>query len=255
MSASTNTSSAAARLALVTGGGSGIGKSVCHALASEGAHVIVADLNLDAATATASSLPDSQQHHAFKVDVGCSASVNSLFQDIQKACARPPNIVVNCAGIAIPATAVVDTTEEDFDKIIRVNLKGSFLVTQAAGRAMIADKVADGAMVNMSSMMAKIIHNGEGAYSASKAAIVALTKVAAKELAFHGIRVNVVLPSLIATPLSSSCNTSEFLSQVSARIPLGRAGLPEEVAEAVKFLCSSRSSFMTGSAVDISGGV
>ncbi|KAG0417106.1 hypothetical protein HPB47_005881 [Ixodes persulcatus] len=254
MSASTNTSSAAARLALVTGGGSGIGKSVCHALASEGAHVIVADLNLDAATCHC-LISASQQHHAFKVDVGCSASVNSLFQDIQKACARPPNIVVNCAGIAIPATAVVDTTEEDFDKIIRVNLKGSFLVTQAAGRAMIADKVADGAMVNMSSMMAKIIHNGEGAYSASKAAIVALTKVAVKELAFHGIRVNVVLPSLIATPLSSSCNTSEFLSQVSARIPLGRAGLPEEVAEAVKFLCSSRSSFMTGSAVDISGGV
>ncbi|EEC11172.1 short-chain alcohol dehydrogenase, putative [Ixodes scapularis] len=255
MSASTNTSSAAARLALVTGGGSGIGKSVCHALASDGTHVIVADLNLDAATATASSLPGSQQHHAFKVDVGCSASVKSLFRDIQKTFARPPNVVVNCAGIAIPATAVVDTTEEDFDQVIRVNLKGSFLVTQAAGRAMIADKVTDGAIVNMSSMMAKIIHNGECAYSASKAGIVALTKVAAKELASYGVRVNVVLPSLITTPLSSSCNTSEFLSQVSARIPLGRAGLPEEVAEAVKFLCSSRSSFMTGSAVDVSGGV
>ncbi|KAG0419787.1 hypothetical protein HPB47_003875 [Ixodes persulcatus] len=123
MSACTKTSCAAARLALVTGGGSGIGKSVCHALASEGVHVIVADLNLDAATAAASSLPGSQQHLAFKVDAGRSASVNLLFQDIQKTCVRSPNIVVNCAGIALPATAAVDTTEEDFDKIIRVNLK------------------------------------------------------------------------------------------------------------------------------------
>lgn len=252
MSASTKTSSYS--LALVTGGGSGIGKSVCHALASDGACVIVADINLNAATTTASSLPDSHPHRAFKVDVGSSSSVNSLFEDIRSACSRVPNIVVNSAGIGLPGTSITDTSEEDFDNLIRVNLKGSFLVTQAAGQAMIAENVTDGTIVNISSMMAKIIDKGASAYTASKAGVVALTKVAAKELASHGIRVNVVLPSFIETPMQSLYFTPGSRERAMADIPLGRPGLPEEVAEVVKFLCNSGSSFMTGSAVDVSGG-
>ncbi|CAN7944267.1 unnamed protein product, partial [Ixodes hexagonus] len=199
--------------------------------------------------------PDSAQHYAFQVDVGCSTSVDSFFESIQRTCARPASIVVNCAGIARGATHLVDTKEEDFDDMIRVNLKGTFLVTRAASRAMIAGKISDGAIVNMSSMMAKRIHTGECVYSASKAAVVTLTKVAAKELASHGIRINVVLPALIETPMSSSCNTAECLTRMAANIPFRRPGRPEEVAEVVMFLCHSGSSFMTGSAVDVSGGV
>ncbi|KAG0434137.1 hypothetical protein HPB47_019336, partial [Ixodes persulcatus] len=196
----------------------------------------------------------SHPHRAFKVDVGSSSSVNSLFEDIRSACSRVPNIVVNSAGIGLPGTSITDTSEEDFDNLIRVNLKGSFLVTQAAGQAMIAENVTDGTIVNMSSMMAKIIDKGASAYTASKAGVVALTKVAAKELASHGIRVNVVLPSFIETPMQSLYFTPGSRERAMADIPLGRPGLPEEVAEVVKFLCNSGSSFMTGSAVDVSGG-
>lgn len=254
MSASPETSSI--RLALVTGGGSGIGKSVCHALASEGSCVFVADINLDAATATATSLPGIHGHRAFKVDVGCSASVNSLFERVRSTCGRAPNIVVHCAGIGNLATSLVDTSEEDFDKIIRINLKGTFLMTQAAGRAMIAERVTDGAIVNMSSMMVKIIHKRGSAYSTSKAGVVALTKVAAKELASHGIRVNAVQPSIVETPMAlSNSNATELLAQAATNIPLGRPGLPEDVAKVVQFLCGSGSSFMTGSVVDVSGGL
>uniref|UniRef100_A0A147BJ51 (3R)-3-hydroxyacyl-CoA dehydrogenase n=1 Tax=Ixodes ricinus TaxID=34613 RepID=A0A147BJ51_IXORI len=254
MSASPETSST--RLALVTGGGSGIGKSVCHALASEGSCVIVADINLDAATATATSLSGIHRHRAFKVDVGCSTSVNSLFENVRTTYGRAPNVVVHCAGIGSLATPLVDTSEEDFDKTIRINLKGTFLMTQAAGRAMIAERVTDGAIVNMSSMMVKIIHKRGSAYSTSKAGVVALTKVAAKELASHGIRVNAVQPSIVETPMTlSNSNAAERLAQAAANIPLGRPGLPEDVAQVVKFLCGSGSSFMTGSIVDVSGGL
>ncbi|KAM7298490.1 estradiol 17-beta-dehydrogenase 8-like [Ixodes scapularis] len=254
MSASAETSSI--RLALVTGGGSGIGKSVCHALASEGSCVLVADINLDAATATATSLPGIHQHRAFKVDVGCSTSVNSLFESVRSTCGRAPNIVVHCAGIPSLANPLVHTSEEDFDRTIRINLKGTFLMTQAAGRAMIAERVTDGAIVNMSSMMAKIIHKRGSAYSTSKAGVVALTKVAAKELASHGIRVNAVQPSIVETPMVlSNSNAAERLAQAATNIPLGRPGLPEDVANVVKFLCGSGSSFMTGSVVDVAGGL
>ncbi|XP_029837018.2 estradiol 17-beta-dehydrogenase 8-like [Ixodes scapularis] len=247
--------SSATRLALVTGGGSGIGKSVCHALASEGTCVIVADINLDAAITTASSLPGSHQHYAFKVDVGCSTSVNSLFETIRETCGRPLNIAVNSAGIGLLAKSIIDTSEEDFDNVVRVNLKGTFLVTQAAARSMIAGKVTDGTIVNMSSMVAKKFHKDNSTYSATKAGVLALTKVVSKELASHGIRVNVVLPSFIKTPMPLKFFSPEFLSQAVDRITLGRAGLPEEVAEVVKFLCNSGSSFMVGSAVDVCGGL
>ncbi|CAN7996735.1 unnamed protein product [Ixodes pacificus] len=254
MSASPETSSI--RLALVTGGGSGIGKSVCHALASEGTCVLVADINLDAATATATSLSGIHQHRGFKVDVGCSTSVNSLFESVRSTYGRAPNIVVHCAGIASLATPLVHTSEEDFDKTIRINLKGTFLMTQAAGRAMIAERVTDGAIVNMSSMMVKIIHKRGSAYSTSKAGVVAITKVAAKELASHGIRVTAVQPCIVETPMTlSNRNAAERLAQAATNIPLGRPGLPEDVAKVVKFLCGSGSSFMTGSVVDVSGGL
>ncbi|KAG0444363.1 hypothetical protein HPB47_013876 [Ixodes persulcatus] len=120
---------------------------------------------------------------------------------------------------------------------------------------MIAGKVTDGTIVNMSSMVAKKFPKDQSTYSATKAGVLALTKVVSKELASSGIRVNVVLPSFIKTPMSSKFFSPQFLSQAVDRISLGRAGLPEEVAEVVKFLCNSGSSFMAGSAVEVCGGL
>ncbi|KAL1430981.1 hypothetical protein MTO96_014399 [Rhipicephalus appendiculatus] len=142
------------RLALVTGGASGIGKATCHALASHGVSVVVADLNLDAAKVVASELPGAGTHRSAFLDVSEANSVDRLFADIKETESPPISIVVNCAGIA-KISPLVDTTDEDFDKIIQVNLKGTFLVTRAAARAMIASGVKEGVIVNVSSILGK----------------------------------------------------------------------------------------------------
>ncbi|CAN7945606.1 unnamed protein product, partial [Ixodes hexagonus] len=243
------------RLALVTGGGSGIGRSVCQALAKEGTRVIVADINLNGAAATVASLPGTD-HEALEVDVGESKSVSTLFENISKLCSRPASIVVNCAGILIAPTPLVGLSEQSFDDIMRVNLKGTFLVTQAAALAMTAGNVRDGSIVNISSIIAKLCYPDRSAYVASKAGVLTLTKVAAKELASHGIRVNSVLPSTTDTPMLGQKSQDPMRREkTELKVPLKRLCRPEEVAEVIMFLCGPGSSFMTGSAVDISGGL
>ncbi|KAL1429912.1 hypothetical protein MTO96_015412 [Rhipicephalus appendiculatus] len=189
------------RLALVTGGASGIGKATCHALAAQGARVVVADLNLDAAKVVAAELPGAGAHRSALLDVSDTNSVDLLFADIKKTESVPFSIVVNCAGIA-KHSLLVDTTDEDFDKTIQVNLKGTFLVMRAAACAMIASGVTEGVIVNISSLLVKIGLSGFAAYAASKGGVVALTKSVAQELAQHGIRCNAVLPSLTQTPMT-----------------------------------------------------
>lgn len=242
------------RLALVVGGGGGIGRCVCLAFAKEGCRVVVAGRNLEKATAVAKSLPG-KGHEALQVDVGQSKSVASLFEDISRLCSQPASIVVNCVGIGNPPTPLVDVSEAMFDNVIRVNLKGTFLITQAAARAMIAGNVRDGAIVNVSSFVAKLCLPRRGEYAASKAGVVALTKVAAKELASQGIRVNSVLPVLTTTPMAGANRKPEKEIKAVQDIPLKRASRPEEVADVIVFLCGSGSSFMTGAAVDIAGGL
>lgn len=246
----------AGRTAVVTGGGSGIGRCTCNLFASEGARVIVADIDLEAARSTAQSLPGHSVHLAVQVDVGCSQSVKALFKVVTREYGVSPSIVVNCAGILGAGRYLTDTPEDDFDDVVRVNLKGTFLVTQAAAQAMTSGNIRDGCIVNVASIAAKLGIPGRTAYCATKAGVVAMTKVVAKELAAQGIRVNVVLPDTIDTPLMAPGfreNTNRR-AQAEARIPLGRLGRPEEVAEVIKFLCGKGSSFMSGAAVDISGG-
>ncbi|KAM7285948.1 estradiol 17-beta-dehydrogenase 8-like [Ixodes scapularis] len=242
------------RLALVVGGGGGIGRCVCLAFAKEGCRVIVADMNLEGATAVAKSLTGTG-HEALQVDVGQSRSVALLFEDVSRLCSRPASIVVNCVGIANPKTSFVDLSEEMFDNIIRVNLKGTFLITQAAARAMTAGNVRDGAIVNVSSFVSKLCLPCRGEYAASKAGVVALTKVAAKELASQGIRVNSVLPVLTTMPMAGANRKPDEREKAVEDIPLKRASRPEEVADVIVFLCGPGSSFMTGAAVDVAGGL
>ncbi|KAK8766499.1 hypothetical protein V5799_006724 [Amblyomma americanum] len=246
------------RLALVTGGASGIGEAVCHALAAEGAIVIVADKQLEGAKGVAQSLPGEAKHLAEYVDVGDSSSVEKLFDNIRSASALPLSIVVNCAGILLQ-NLLVDSTDELFDDVIRVNLRGTFLVTRAASREMIRSQKAlpegGAAVVNVSSIAAKSGFPQAAAYVASKAGVVALTKTAAQELAVHGIRCNAVLPGWTKTPMTAQASEEE---KAMGRVmtPLGRPAQPKEIAEAIKFLCApTSSSFVTGAALEVAGGM
>ncbi|KAH9370481.1 hypothetical protein HPB48_020559 [Haemaphysalis longicornis] len=202
----------AGRLALVTGGGSGIGRP--------------------------------QEHRAVEVDVGNSDSVSSLFAEIKKAYSAPVSIVVNCAGI-LRDSFLIDMTEEAFDDVLKINLKGTYLVTQAAAREMVTSAVPQGAIVNISSIVGKTGNMGQCNYAASKAGVVGFTKSVALELAKHNIRCNAIMPGFIETPMVASM-PEKVLAKILPRVPMGRVGKPEELASAVLFLCSPASSYVTG---------
>lgn len=244
-------------LALVTGGASGIGEAVCHSLAAEGATLIVADKQLDGARKVAQSLPGNANHQAVQVDVGDSSSVEQLFASVKSNFQRPPSIVVNCAGI-LRMRLISECSDEDFDDVIRVNLRGTFTVTRAASREMISARgmlpEEGGAIVNVSSILAISGYCAYAAYSASKAGVVALTKTAAQELAVHGIRCNAVMPGVTDTAMTASVPEDVKASVISS-LPLKRFAQPREIAETIKFLCCpSTASFITGAALDVSGG-
>lgn len=243
----------AGRLALVTGGGSGIGRAVCKALSSEGARVIAADKNKEGAVATINELPGSGEHRAVEVDVGNSDSVSSLFAEIKKTYSAPVSIVVNCAGI-LRDSFLIDMTEEAFDDVLKINLKGTYLVTQAAAREMVSSAVPSGAIVNISSIVAKTGNMGQCNYAASKAGVVGFTKTVALELAKHNIRCNAIMPGFIETPMVATV-PEKVMAKMLPRIPMGRMGKPEELASAVLFLCSPASSYVTGSVLEVTGGL
>ncbi|XP_064454753.1 estradiol 17-beta-dehydrogenase 8-like [Ornithodoros turicata] len=243
----------AGRLAVVTGGGSGIGRAVCKALSLEGARIIAADISKEAAAFTAKCLPGSHEHQGMQVDVGSAESVAALFEAIRKQYTMPPSIIVNSAGI-IRDAFLLDMTEAMFDDVIKINLKGTFLITQAAAREMVTNKVAEGSIVNISSIVGKTGNMGQGNYAASKAGVVGFTKSIARELARHGIRCNAVMPGFIETPMTTAV-PEKVLSKILPKIPMHRMGTPEEVAEVVKFLCLPSSSYVTGSVLEVTGGL
>ncbi|KAH8039718.1 hypothetical protein HPB51_008311 [Rhipicephalus microplus] len=213
-----NNMSLRGRLALVTGGASGIGRATCHALASHGVRVIVADLDGNAAKVVASELPGAGIHRSTLPYVSDTSSVNILFTDIKET--EPISIVVNCAGI-LKRSPLVDMTDDDFDKVLQVDLTGTFLVTRAAARAMITSGVKEGVIVNVASVLAKTGLSGLVAYTVSKGGVVSLTKSVAQELAQHGIRCNAVLPSLTLTAMSDA-QPEEPKRACIALTPLGR---------------------------------
>ncbi|XP_077525470.1 (3R)-3-hydroxyacyl-CoA dehydrogenase-like [Amblyomma americanum] len=246
------------RLAIVTGAASGIGEAVCHALAVQGATVIVADIQFEAAQKVAKSLPGGANHQAMHVDVGDASSVEQLFNSVRDVSQLPLSIVVNSAGI-IRSASLIDGTDEMFDTIIRVNLKGTFLMTRASARYMLRSgevrPEGGAAIVNVASIMGKSGRAGFGIYAASKAAVVAFTKTAAQELAVHGIRCNAVLPSWTDTPMND-CLPEDQKTAVCSRTPLKRSAQPQEIAEAIKLLClPTASSYITGAAMEVTGGL
>ncbi|WP_326545610.1 SDR family NAD(P)-dependent oxidoreductase [Mycolicibacterium sp. ND9-15] len=231
------------RTAMVIGAASGIGLATARALAAEGDSVTLADRNVDGAREHAAELGD--PHTAAHVEVTDEASVQALFER-----AGPLDIVVNCAGFS-NVGMIVDMAVEDFRAVIDVCLNGAFIVAKHAGRTL----REGGVLVSITSLNARQPAAGMSAYCAAKAGLSMLTQVAALELGPRGIRVNAVAPGFVHTPLTApAAAVPGVVEEYVENTALGRAGTPEDVAEAVLFLCSPKSSWLTGEVLDLNGG-
>ncbi len=231
------------RLAVVVGGASGIGSAVAAGLAAEGCRVIVADRNADGAAARAAEL--GAPHTAATVDVTDEETVATLFEQ-----AGPADVVVNTAGFG-DFGAIIDLDAARFRAVIDCCLTGSFLVMKHAGR-----RLRDGgSLVSIASLNARLAAPGMSAYCAAKAGLAMLTQVAALEFAPRQIRVNAVSPGFVTSPLTELVTMAPgVLEDYVENTPLGRVGTPQDVAEAVLFLSSTKASWMTGEVIDLNGG-
>ncbi|XP_040071530.1 (3R)-3-hydroxyacyl-CoA dehydrogenase-like [Ixodes scapularis] len=246
------------RLALVTGGASGIGQSVAKVLAREGATVIVADINMTGTKETIKMLQDIMDsgHKGMYADVRRSADVETLFKDIRSAFPETNlSLVVNSAGILQTPTPVDRTSDDVFDNIVATNLRGTFLVTRESVKFMLANNVTDGAIVNIASIGGKGGLPGVAAYAASKGAVLAFTKSVARELGTKGIRLNAILPALTDTPMISQYPPELIRNRIMIDIPMQRKAEPIEISETSLFMLSPKSSFMTGASIDVAGGM
>lgn len=236
------------RIAIVTGGGQGIGRAICGIFAEEGASVVVADIDESNAQETARRLNRSgHSARAVRADVSVGAEINALVDGTLRDRGRV-DILVNNAGLAV-FRSVEACTEEEWDRVMAVNLKGPFLLAKAVLPAMKTQKA--GAVINLASVAGKTGGVVSGApYSVSKAGIECLTKSLARELAPHGVRVNAIAPGIIDTALTAHHDQS-FVDA----IPLGGKGEPRDVAEAALFLASDRSKHITGEVLDVNGGL
>jgi len=246
------------RVCVVTGGAQGIGEACARRFAREGASTVIADIADERGQALAAELGALYVH----CDVGDKAQVDAAVAQVLQAHGRI-DVLVNNAGI-FKAADFLDVTEADYDAVLRVNLKGSFLMGQAVARAMVkapprpgADgRASRGAIVNMSSVNAVLTIPTISTYNVSKGGLNQLTRVMALSLADKGVRVNAVAPGTIATELAAqSVLTSEEARQrIMSRTPMRRLGEPSEVADCVAFLASDAASYITGEIVVIDGG-
>jgi 3-oxoacyl-[acyl-carrier protein] reductase len=220
------------RVAVITGGASGLGLAAAKRLRADGLDVITVDLDASA---------------DYQVDVSDSDAV----RDLGAAIGRTADVVVNSAGIVGPNVPLWEVDPKDWDKTFAVNVRGTFNMCRTFVPGM--REAGWGRIVNLASMAGKDGNPNLSAYSASKAAVIGLTKSLGKELATSGVIVNAIAPAVIATPMNAA-TAPEVLEHITGLIPMKRIGRPEEVAELVAWLASDKCSFSTGAVYDISGG-
>ena len=238
----------AGKHALVTGAGRGIGLAIANALAREGAAVAIADLDGGRAESAAASVEG--RALAIRADVADPNSVAAMVGTALEAFGRL-DILVNNAGIG-GSTPFLETSLEEWRRILDVNLTGAFLVAQAVARAMV--KAGGGRIVNIASLSGQRGGHGRAAYGSAKAGLELLTKVMAVELAPHGINVNAIAPGPIETEIARFMHDDATRAAYHYLVPMSRYGTPEEIADAAVFLCSEESRYVQGHTLNVDGG-
>jgi 3-oxoacyl-[acyl-carrier protein] reductase len=245
------TTDLAGQVAIVTGSARGLGRAIAENLAGAGAKVACIDVNADLLAETVASINAAGGTAiGLSCDVTNSERVNAVVDEVVKTWGGL-HILVNNAGIT-KDTLVMRMKDEQWDAVIGINLRGTFLFTRAASRPLM--KAQRGRIINIASVSGITGNPGQANYSASKAGIIGLTRTVAKELAGRNITVNAVAPGFIATEMTALLG-EEILVEVKKRIPLGRLGEPQDVADAVLFLASPGADFITGHVLTVDGGL
>jgi len=239
------------KVVVVTGAARGIGQAIAAKMAAAGADIALCDLQKDWLTETEALVKNlGRKVMSYAVDVSKTEDVQGVVDQIEKDFGRV-DVLVNNAGIT-KDTYLVRMTEADWDAVLSVNLKGAFLFTKAVARPMM--KQRSGNIVNMASIIGLIGNAGQCNYAASKAGLIALTKSVAKELASRNIRCNAVAPGFIQTKMTDKL-PEDIRKKMLEAIPLGRFGVPEDVANVVLFLASDDSAYVTGQVLTVCGGM
>jgi 3-oxoacyl-[acyl-carrier protein] reductase len=239
------------RVAVITGAARGIGKSIALYLAEKGIDIVVSDIMKEAAEETTAELRNKGVHAiAVAADVSKAEDAQKLIDTTVKEFGKI-DFLINNAGITRDNLSI-RMSEQDWDLVLDINLKGAFLCSQAAAKAMMKKKF--GSIVNIASVSGILGTAGQANYAASKAGVIALTKAMARELGVRNIRVNAVAPGFIITEMTDKLS-NEVKENYLKDIPLKRGGTPEDIAHAVEFLISSASSYITGTTLNVSGGL
>jgi 3-oxoacyl-[acyl-carrier protein] reductase len=239
------------KIALITGAAQGIGREIALALANDGADVAICDVNLDAAQKTAGDIEAAgRKSLALKANVAASADVTAMIDQVIEKFGKI-DILVNNAGITRDGL-ILRMKDEDWDLVLSINLKGSFLCTKAALKYM--SKQRGGTIINIASIVGAMGNAGQANYVASKAGLIGLTKTIAREYANRGITANAVAPGFIDTAMTQALSEN-VRQELAKQIPMGKLGTPQDVANAVRFLASPWASYITGQVIHVNGGM
>lgn len=239
------------KIAVITGAGRNIGRSIALAFAAEGAKIVVVDVNDNDGRNVVNEIKTFGTEAVYiNCDISNSASVDDMFKNVHEKFGRI-DILINNAGITRD-TLIVRMNDDDWDKVISINLTGTFFCCRAAAKLMIVQK--SGKIVNISSIVGLMGNAGQVNYSSSKAGVIGLTKSLARELASRNITVNAIAPGFVESDMTAKLN-NEQRKKLTDQIPLKRTANPEEIANAVKFLVSSDADYITGQVISVDGGM